>query len=91
MNKNNIRIAAPRGIERLACALRNHLHINAGFGFERGQEMIEEARILRRCGRGNGDGLVLRLSTKSQAGNVQSGKEKPHHSVLHNKIATQKG
>jgi hypothetical protein len=72
MNENNIRIAAPCCVERLACALRNHFHINAGLGFEGGQQMIEESRILRRCGRGNGDGLVLRLRAKSQARNGQS-------------------
>ena len=60
VNENNIGIATSRCIERLARALRNDFHLNARLRLEERQEMIEQAGILRRCGRGHNDAFFLR-------------------------------
>ena len=60
VDEHHVGVAAPRGVERLAGALRDHLHVDAGLGLEDRQEIAEQPGILRRGGRGDHDRLVLR-------------------------------
>ncbi len=61
MHEHNVGVAAAAGIERLAGALRHDLHLDAGLGLEHRQDMAEQTGVLRRRGRRDHDGLVLRL------------------------------
>jgi hypothetical protein len=60
VHEQHVGVAAPAGVERLAGALRHHLHIDAGLGLEQRQDMAEQAGVLRRGGGGDHDGFVLR-------------------------------
>src|SRR5262249_48198320 len=64
MHENHVGIAAAAGVERLAGALRHHLHIDAGLGLEQRQDVAEQAGVLRRSGRCNHDGFILRRSER---------------------------
>jgi len=59
VHQHHVGIAAPAGIERLAGALRHHLHVDAGLGLEDRQQVAEQAGVLCRRGRGNHDRLLL--------------------------------
>ena len=67
MDEHHVGIAAPAGVERLAGALRHHLHVDAGLRLEQRQDVAEQAGILGRGRRGDDDRLVLR-----QAGTAAS-------------------
>src|SRR5215813_9044395 len=58
MHEHHIGIATAAGVERLAGALRDHPHINAGLGGEPRQDETEQPRTLGRGGRGHDDRLV---------------------------------
>ena len=60
VHEHHVGVAAPAGVERLAGALRHHLHVDAGLGLEQRQDMAEQAGVLRRGGGGDHDRLVLR-------------------------------
>src|SRR5262249_40858470 len=60
MHENHVGIAAAAGVERLAGALRHHLHIDAGLGFKQRQDVAEQAGVLCRRGGGDHNGFVLR-------------------------------
>ena len=60
VHEHHVGIAAPAGVERLAGALRDDLHVDAGLGLEQRQDVAEQAGILRRGGRGDDDRFVLR-------------------------------
>ena len=59
VDQHDIGVAAPRGVERLAGALRQHLHADAELLLDDRQQIAEQAGILRRCRRGDDDRLVL--------------------------------
>src|SRR5215475_2490423 len=50
---------APAGVERLPGALRDHLHVDSGFGLEQRQDVAEQPGILGRRGGGDNDRFVL--------------------------------
>ena len=60
VHEHHVGVAAPAGVERLAGALRDHLHVDAGLGLEQRQDVAEQAGVLGRGGRGDDDRLVLR-------------------------------
>ena len=43
MNEYDVGVAAPAGVERLAGALRHHLHVDAGLGLEQRQDMAKQS------------------------------------------------
>ncbi len=60
VDEDDVGVAAAAGVERLAGALRHHLHVDAGLGLEQRQDVAEQAGILRRGGGGDDDRFVLR-------------------------------
>ena len=48
VDKHNVGVPATSGIECLPGSLCEHLHIDAGLGFEQGEYVAEQARVLRR-------------------------------------------
>src|SRR5262249_24563855 len=60
MHENHVGIAAARGVERLAGTLGDDFNVDAGLGLEQRQDVAEQARVLRRSGGGDYDGLVPR-------------------------------
>jgi hypothetical protein len=60
VHEHNVGVTAPAGVERLAGALRDHLHVDAGLGFEDRQDVTEESGILGRGRGGNDDRFVGR-------------------------------
>ena len=60
VHEHHVGVAAPAGVERLAGALRHHLHVDAGLGLEQRQDVAEQAGVLGRGGRGDDDRFVLR-------------------------------
>jgi hypothetical protein len=48
VDKHNVGVPATTGIECLPGSLCEHLHIDAGLGFEQGEYVAEQARVLRR-------------------------------------------
>ena len=42
VDEHDVGVAAAAGIERLAGALRDHLHIDSGLGLEQRQDMAEQ-------------------------------------------------
>ena len=63
VDENDIGIAAPREIERLAGAERHDAHLDSRLLFEDGQEEAEEPRLLGRRRRGHCDEAFLRLDS----------------------------
>ena len=59
VHKDDVSISAPAGIERLAGALRDDFHLDAGLLLEQRQDVTEQAGILRRCRRRHHDRFVL--------------------------------
>jgi hypothetical protein len=53
VHEDHIGVATPRGVERLARAQSDHLHVDAGLLLEKRQDVPEEAGVLR--GRGGSD------------------------------------
>ena len=68
MDKHDVGIATARGVERLSGPERDDLHVDACFGFEDRQDMAKQSGVLRRCGRGNDNGLVLRKRRNTNRG-----------------------
>ena len=66
VHEHHVGVAAPAGVERLPGALRDHLHVDAGLRLEERQDVAEQAGVLRRCGRGDDDRLVLRERGRAQ-------------------------
>jgi hypothetical protein len=64
VDEHHVGIAAPRGVERLAGALRDHLDVDIGFGLEQRQQIAEQPGILRRGGRGHHDRAILRVGRR---------------------------
>jgi hypothetical protein len=60
MHEHHVGIAAPRGVERLAGAFRDHLDLDIGLGLEDRQQIAEQPGILGRGGRRHHDRPVLR-------------------------------
>src|SRR5262245_4953309 len=60
VHEQHIGVAASAGVERLAGALRHHLHVDAGLGLEQRQDVAEQSGVLRRRGGGDHNGFVLR-------------------------------
>src|SRR5262249_42157656 len=58
--------AAPADVERLAGADGDDAHLDAAFLLEHGQQVLEEAALLGRGGRGDGDVLVLRVHRRRE-------------------------
>src|SRR5262249_16209184 len=50
VDKNDIRITTPSGIESLTRTLSDDFHVDAGCGLEQRQDMAKQTGILRRCG-----------------------------------------
>ena len=61
VHEHHIGVAAAAGVERLAGALRDHAHVDAGFLLEQRQDMAEQPGVLGRGGGGYHDRFVLRL------------------------------
>ena len=55
VDEHHVGIAAATRIERLPSPLRDDLHVDAGLLLEHRQDVPEEARVLRRCRRGDDD------------------------------------
>ena len=72
VHEHDVRVAAPADVEGLAGAERHDLHRDAGIGSEERQEMAEQARLLGRGRRGDGDRAVLRGDGKAR-GECQAG------------------
>ena len=51
MHEYDVRIAASAGIERLAGALRDNLHVDSGLFLEQRQDVAKQTGILGRRGR----------------------------------------
>jgi hypothetical protein len=62
VHEHDVGIAAPAGIERLAGALCDDLHIDPALCLEQRQDVTKQAGILGRRGGGDDDRLVLRQS-----------------------------
>ncbi len=60
VHEHHVGVAAPAGVERLAGALRDHAHVDAGLLLEQRQDVAEQAGVLGRGGGGDDDGFVLR-------------------------------
>src|SRR5690606_25377725 len=60
VDEHHVGVAAAAGVERLAGALGDHAHVDAGLLFEDRQEVLEEPRLLGGGGGGHRDELVLR-------------------------------
>ena len=60
MDEDHIGVAAAPRVERRASSLSNDPHVDSGLGLEQWQDMIEQPRVLRRCGRGDNDRFFLR-------------------------------
>ena len=58
VDEDDVGVAAPRGVERLAGAERQHVHGDPGRLGEFRQDRAEQSRIVDRGGRGQGDGLL---------------------------------
>ena len=52
MHQHDVGLTFSGSIEHLVGAPRDHLDVDTGFVTEHRQEMIEQAELLRRCGRG---------------------------------------
>ena len=83
MNEHDIGIAAPRRIERLAGALRDHPHLDASLRLEQRQEMAEQARILGRGGGGDNDGFFLRESRRGAPTRERDGENEKRTAIEH--------
>ena len=84
MHEHHIGIAAPGGVERLAGALRHHLHVDAGLFLEDRQQIAEQAGILRRGRRSDNDRFFLSCVGPSIHGNDPFlWHEKPQHGFFH--------
>lgn len=59
MDEHHVGIPAPSDIQRLAGADGNDLHADTLRLREQRQQMTEQPRLLRRGGRGHGDGAIL--------------------------------
>src|SRR5262249_19685236 len=60
MHENHVGTAAARHVERGAGTQGDDFNVDAGLGLEQRQDVAEQARVLRRSGGGDHDGLVLR-------------------------------
>ena len=60
VHEHHVGVAAPREVERLAGAERDHAHLDAGLLLESGQDVAEQPRLLGRGGRGDDDEVFLR-------------------------------
>jgi hypothetical protein len=58
VHKYDVGVAAPRKIERLACAERDDAHLYAGLLLEQRQDMLEKPRLFGRRGRRDGYELL---------------------------------
>ena len=59
MDEHHVGVAAPSGVERLASALGDHAHLDAGLLFEQRQQIAEQTGVLGRGGRGDDDEFIL--------------------------------
>ena len=59
VHEHHVGVAAPAHVERLAGAERHHAHLDAGLLLEDGQQVLEQAGLLGRGGRGDGDVALL--------------------------------
>src|SRR6266851_6966760 len=60
VDEYHVGVAAPCGVERLPCALRDHLDVDIRLGLEDRQQIAEQPGILRRRRRRHHDRSVLR-------------------------------
>ena len=77
VHEHHVGVAAPAHVERLAGAERHHAHLDAGLLLEDRQQVLEEARLLGRGGRGDGDEALLRLRPARQATQSSCSKTEP--------------
>ena len=61
VHEHHVGVAAPRHVERLAGAERDHAHLDAGLLLEDRQQVLEEPGLLGRGRRSDGDEALLRL------------------------------
>jgi hypothetical protein len=70
MDEDDVGVAAPPGLQRLAGALRDHPHLDAGRRLEHRQDVVEQARLLGRGGRGHRDERFLLRRWGTAMGNA---------------------
>ena len=71
VDEERVGVAAAADVERLAGADRDHAHLDPGLRSEYRQEVGEQARLLGRGGRGEGDERVLRARGRGEDGGGQ--------------------
>ena len=83
MHEHHVGIAAAAGVERLAGALRDDFHLDAGLLLEQRQNVPEQAGILRRGGRRHDNRFVLGRSGRAgqDGGGRDGGNE--HATIKH--------
>ena len=67
VHEDHVGVAALAGLQRLAGALRDHPHLDPGLLLEHRQDVPEEAGVLGRGGRGDGDELLRRAPAAPRA------------------------
>src|SRR5262245_35168324 len=75
MHQNHVGIAAARHVERLAGTQGDDFNVDAGPLLEQRKDEAVQPGILRRSGRGNYDGFILRRSERD----LRKGKAKANH------------
>src|SRR5262244_491471 len=64
MHQNHVGTAAARHVERLAGTQGDDFNVDAGLLLEQRKDVAEQTGVLRRSGRGNHDGFILRRSER---------------------------
>ncbi len=81
MDEDDVGVAAPARVERLAGALAHNANLDAGLRPEEREQMLEQAGIRRRCGGRHGDlagggRRGLRRGGNSRRGEEADGEQK---------------
>ena len=86
VHEQHVGVAAPRHVERLAGADRDHLDVDAGGLLERRQQVREQARLLGRRGRRHRDGLCCRAATQTQRSPAPTRRARREHERFRHRL-----